>query len=359
MRIPGLRALAIALCILAVPVAVSAQNAQDSVEQPLADYQAPIAGTHLISNIITPGNFPSDIGQAVAAAFPPKLVYGPDAPLTDSAAYYQYRGCASMVQGGGNGAPGLAVVAYSGTKTEIALLSYDGGQATIIDLVPPKAFKVLGGACTATTVNLADPAQSDSPLSHGVQISFQGTDWFFLWNGQKLVDITALDPGSGFGYGPNTDMYRSDIVDIDRTGPMQIIGENGDADRISRSDGIASTGTYTLFRYNGKAYAPGAKYRFFQDDCGPAGGNENRLSMHRTPAPTYLLTVYNGARDGSQRATGATVKVNGKTVLGPGQINASTGKVSQIVQLNHNNMIDVTTQGKGQLVFYVTIQKSK
>ena len=349
----------VALCIFACPVLLRAQYTADDPSQPLADFQAKIPGTIYTATITTPSAFPSGMGQAIAAAFPKELFYRPDElePGVDPTTLYT--GCATVIQGGESGAPGLAAVSFNGGDTEIAALAYSRGSVSTVYVVPPKSFDFTGGDCVATTVNLADPAQSDSPLSHAVEISFQGADWFFIWNGQKLIDITAPEPDSNLGNGPYTDMADSDIVDIDRTGPMQIVGRNGDWDRISRSDGIASTGTLTLFRYNGKAYAPAAKYRFFQDDCGTAGDNENRLSMHRTPAPTYLLTVYNGARDGTHRATGATVQVNGKTVLGPGQINASVATVSQIVQLNHNNMIDVTTQGKGQLVFYVTIRNSK
>jgi hypothetical protein len=305
-------------------------------------------------------NVPPDVARAVIAAFPKSLMYKV-VPAGNAAPMYPYHACATMVEGGDDGEQGLVAAAFTGpgTDTEIAMLEYSGGNASVVDVVPSNSFFFPGGDCTASTVDLANPLDSDnSNLAHAIKVSFEGADWYFLWNGNKLIDITAphYDPHS---HGlPYTAMANTYVVDVDHSGPMQITGANGDSDNFPRGDGIASTGTVTLFRYNGTRYAPAEKYRYFGNYTRAIGSFTDYIDMHRKPAPTYLLTIVNGARDGSRRAKAATITLNGLKVLGPEEINQSAETVSKIVELQHKNTINVDIKGPKNVVFYVTIRKS-
>lgn len=350
------------MCLLIAPAAALAQI---SADQTLADdlpayFTARITGTALTATITTSSNFPPEIGRAVAAAFPQNLIYKkvdknvPDNDPTD------YTGCAAMLTKNRDDGQGLVAAAFDGTGgIEIAMLSVEDGRAEILDAVNDSKHWFAGGSCTAYTYNLTNPSDpDDSPLAHAVDISFGGEDWFFGWNGHKLVDLTPTNDYEKMSP-PITDIYDAEVVDIDRTGPLQIMGVTRAPDRFPRRDGIASSGISTLFRYNGKKFAPSENYRVFIDASGISDYVEYEYGMHRTPAPSYIMTVINGTRDGRRRVKGATITLNGVKVFGPGQINKSVGRVSQVVTLKHVGQIDVDIQGGRHAVFYILIQKSK
>jgi hypothetical protein len=361
MKTRNLVTLLVALCITIAPTAAFAQISADKTlaDVESAQFSAPIAGTALNATITTSSNFPPEIGRAIAAAFPPNMIFkSSDLPRgTDLNAIYQ--GCATMVSDGEDGDGGLAAVAYtSGSGGEIAMLSVDDGRTEILDAVDDSKYSFAGGYCRAYDYNLTNPSDpDDSPLAHAFEISFNGEDWFFGWDGQKLVNLTPTNDFQKMSP-PITDIYGADVVDIDRTGPLQIMGNNGDWDSIRRSDGIMSSGTYTLFRYNGKKFVPSSKYRAFIDDSGLSGYQMHGYGMHHTPAPSYIMTVLNGARDGRRRVKGATITLDGVKIFGPGQINKSEGMVSQVVNLKHMGEIDVNIQGGSHAVFYILIQKT-
>lgn len=353
--------LLVALCITIAPTAAFAQI---SADQPTADiepafFTARIAGTALTATITTSSNFPPGIGRAVAAAFPQNLIYKkvdknvPDNDPTD------YTGCAEMLTNDRDDGPDLVAAAFDGTGgIEIAMLSVEDGRAEILDAVNNSKFSFVNAPCTAYAYNLANPsAPDDSLLAHAVDISFGGEDWFFGWNGQKLVNLTPTNDFQKMTP-PITDIYGANVVDIDRTGPLQIMGTARAPDRFPRSDGIASSGSWTLFRYNRKKFVPTENYKVFIDASGISDYVEYGYGMHRTPAPSYIMTILNGTRDGRRRVKGATITLDGVKIFGPGQINKSEGMVSQVVNLKHMGEIDVNIQGGSHAVFYILIQKT-
>jgi len=325
--------------VLAAPLALSAQN---------SDQQPSPAVMH-----------------AVKAAFPNDLRYAKE-PASEN----DYYTCAAVFSRDANGAPDLIAAGYDGDRAGIAMLRYNSSTATIVDLLKDKHLWFVGGPCEASVVNLADSAQPDSFLARTVKISFGGSDWFFTWDGKKLQNITALYHESGPSDVPNSDMARTSVVDIDHIGPMQIDGQNGDSDKFLQDDGISSTGTDTLFRYNGTTYARAKTCQYLEqyepnlpksnDDLAAyktdASPWTQEINMHKTPALSYQLTVVNGDRSGSNRVTSAKVEINGLTIVLPSEVNEGVEMLTRKIQLQKENEIKVTVDGPAKSYLYVIVE---
>jgi hypothetical protein len=312
--------------------------------------------------------------QAVDAAFPQELRYVGAPPSGLGASVNAYNTCATVFNQNADGTPDLIAAAYSGHGVEIAMLAYQSGAAQIIDTVKENwplntagihEFFFVGGQCDASITNLADPGQPESQLARTVEITFGGQDWFFLWDGKQLRNITALRPGSGDP--PDSNMYTTYAVDVDHRGVMQIVGNNGDLDKFPKDDGIASTGTELFFRYNGATYEL-AKTLLLLDECGPQpaswkqtvngpwNGNIDEIDMHQTPAPSYQLTIVNGDRDGSNRVTSAKVEINGVATVEPTEVNQNVETLTRTIQLQKTNKIKVTVDGPAKSHLYVMVE---
>lgn len=324
--------------------------------------------------------------QNAEAAFPQGLRYVGTPPSGLGAPVNPYNTCAAVFNQSADGTPDLIAAAYSGYGVEIAMVTYQAGMAQIVDAVQDNwphhtnkihQFNFVGGPCEISIENLADPTQSDSLLTRTVKVSFDGQDWYFLWDGKKLRNITALMPGGipdlNIPPDPNTPpdsyMHTSHLVDVDHKGTMQIIG-NGDYrgfDNFPQDDGITETGTKLLFRYNGTVYQL-AKILLLSDECepqptnwnettnGPWSGNIGVINMHQAPAPSYRLLLVNGDRDGNNRVRSAKVAINGVTVVSSAEINQGVETLVRTIQLEKENSIKVTVDGPSGSHVYVIVE---
>ena len=312
--------------------------------------------------------------QAVEAAFPESLRFVPAPPEGEGTPVHPYHSCASVFRATRDGMPDLIAAGYSGHGSEVAMLAYQQGVARIIDSSTVLEKRLMVEGCESNIVNLADPKATHSPLENVIDVSFDdGPVWFFSWDGTKLQNITALVPGSGlprYNIPPRSAMSSDDIVDIDHSGPMQIVGSNGDGDKFPQDDGISSTGTLTLFRFNGTTYSPAKillefeeyepnlpktpdEQAFYKGDMGPW---MSYIAMHKSPAPSYRLKIVNGDRDGSNRVTSAKVELNGATIISPTEINQSVDALARIIQLQKENKIKVTVDGPAKSHLYVVVE---
>lgn len=267
-----------------------------------------------------------------------------------------------------DGTPDLVAAAYSVNRAEVAMLAYKDGVARIMDAVTDRHLWLAGGVCDASVIDLADPAKSDSPLARTVEITFDGQDWFFAWDGKNLASITAPYYEWGPKDVPNSAMADTNVVDVDHSGPMQIVGNDGDGNKFPQADGISSTGTEILFRFNGKIYAP-AETLLFLDEYKPQPSNwdasmdgswadltKGYIDMHHAPAPSYQLRIVNGDRDGSNRVTSAKIEINGQLVLSPTDVNQEVETLTETIQLQKQNEITVAVTGPPKSHLYVTVQ---
>jgi hypothetical protein len=312
--------------------------------------------------------------QAVDAAFPDSLRFVPAPPDGEGTPVQPYHSCASVFSQNADGSPNLVIAGFSGSGSEVAMLGYQQGKVHIVDTTSVLEKALMAEGCESDIVNLADPTEPMSPLAKAISVSFSdGPLWFFIWDGSRLRNITALEPGSAmpqFNIPPGSAMYGGEIVDIDRTGPMQIIGPKGNNDKEPQEDGISATGTLVLFRFNGTTYEPTKtllecdEYEpnlpkthddkaFYKGDIGPW---MSHIAMHESPAPSYQLKIVNGDRDGSKRVSSAQIEVNGALVVEPNEINQGMEILTRSIQLQKANKIKVTVDGTPGSHVYVIVE---
>ena len=299
--------------------------------------------------------------RAVLANFPKEFLSEGKPPTADQLDPEDHsRTCAAVFSRKDDGSPDLIAAIYDGDRTEVAMLAYGQGKARTIDAVDDRQVNLGGEFCSIQIINLADPADSTSPLAKTVVASFdtnlRASDYYFVWRGKKLINIAALDNGSW------------DVVDIDHSGPMQIEGFNGDGDRFPQDDGIMADPTYTLFRYNGTTYAP-AKILLSDCEADPQPANWDEkfsgpwknnigcgVDMHKTPALACQLIIVNGDRDGSNRVTSAKVEINGVTIVSPAEVNQDVESLTRTIRLRKQNQITTVVDGPPKSHVHLVIE---
>ncbi len=311
--------------------------------------------------------------QAAQSAFPKQLIYAGGAPVAEGNETNPYHTCAAAFSQNADGTPDLIAAAFSGDGAEIAMLAYAQGIATIISAVTDQQFWLTDGPCELQLVNLADPDHPDSALAKTIDATYDGPDWLFTWDGKTLQNITPLGKEVAPWHGkevPVAFMNVHDIVDIDHSGALQIISTDGGYDKFPRDDGIMATPTFTLFRYNGSAYAAGKTFQDFgeyepnlpksADDLASYKMDTapwtDAIGMHQTPAPSYQLTIVNGDRDGSNRVTSAKIEIDGVTVIQSTEVNQNVETLTRTVQLQKENKIKVTVDGPAKSHLYVMVE---
>jgi len=308
--------------------------------------------------------------QAVEAAFPKELWHKQMPASEEDSQSMMYRTCAAVFSQKADGTPEFVVASYKGDDAEVAMLAYEPGATHIINAVTDREFFFGGDYCDVSIINLADPAHPSSLLAKTVALSYNGQDWYFVWGGEKLQNITALYQDSPALSAPNSAMSDSYVVDVDHAGPKQIIGHNSDGDRFPQEDGILAAPTLTLFRYKGNSYAAGKTLLYLEDyepnlpkspedlanyksDMGRWAGS---IDMHGTPAPSYQLKIVNGDRDGSNRVTSTKVEINGVTIISPTEVSKEVETLTRTIQLRKENKIKVTVDGPAKSHIYVIVE---
>jgi len=306
------------------------------------------------------------VRDAVEAVFPQDLRYAKE-PASEN----PYGTCAAVFSWNADGTPDLIATAYHGDGAEIAMIAYTPSGARILSAVTNQQFWLTSGECDLSIDNLSDPTHPDSLLSRTIYATFDGSDWLFTWDGTRLKNITALGRKMAHWRGkdvPASVMNVKDIVDIDHRGAMQVISPMGGWDKFPDDDGIMSTGTDALYRYNGSTFAWAKTFLYFEEiepqplnwsesmNGSWANANIHRISMHKTPAPNYQLRIVNGDRDGSNRVTSANIEINGVTIVLANDINQSMETLTRTIQLQKENKIKVTVDGAAKSHIYVMVE---
>jgi hypothetical protein len=312
--------------------------------------------------------------HAVLANFPKDFLSdGKPATADQSDPDDHSRTCPVVFSRKKDGSRDLIAVTYNGDRTEVAMLAYEHGAARVLDAVTSHEYFLGGEFCEINVVNLADPARPSSPLAKTVVASFSTNysgnhDFYFVWNGAKLKMISPIIHQFGPDGVADSDTSGSYAVDLDHSGTMQIIGADDGGDRFPQDDGISSTGTSTLFRYNGATYEPAKNFLYvweyepnlpktpdqkadYKSGVGPWMGY---IAMHHAPAPSYQLKIINGDRDGSNRVTSAKIEIDGVTVVLPHEIN-QVETLARIIQLQKESTLKVTVDGPPNSHIHVTI----
>jgi hypothetical protein len=166
-------------------------------------------------------------------------------------------------------------------------------------------------------------------------------DWVFRWDGSRLA---LLGPTTRDALGvADTPLSNADFVDIDGDGILEVLNPTG-AD--------SGPGAWEVYRLEERTYVAGAFLHYVATFFPPpAAGTQSFVVAN--PGPAFLLTVINGDRDGGNRVRAGTIRLNGRDVVGPADLDEGMRTVVRRVPGSVENVVAVTlvgTQGSRVLV---------
>ncbi len=298
------------------------------------------------------------VGRAVAAAFPSEFLRRQSTTNCG-----RKKPSWTVFARNGAGVPSLVAAAFhNDCGGEYAMLSYrreSGGQgkATILDAVTSYQLS-LAGMGEVSLVDLADASGPRSLLKRTIHaVLLGGENYYFLWDGRHLRDITCLATAAGYQQKPHSVMYETQTVDVDHRGAMQIVGTN--YNKIPLNGGATPTNTFTLFRFDGARYVPAKHMEFWGEFRVLWGEPHHWRRPIDLPHPTgsYRLVAVNGTRKRTSRVQGADITLNGASVVRPTSFNQNTGRYSRKITLKKRNRIEVTADGPLRSLIYVWVER--
>lgn len=283
-----------------------------------------------------------EIEQIVEQFFPPRLI-------NESETDFQQGGPApfrarafELADLDGTGTANYIVAAYTnGFSAAIRVLRLQEGTAV---LVSEPNLRLLSGIFPA--VKLVDIENDGRPEVSVHFSSARGSlfDWVFRWTGTEL---RLIGPASVDEHGDVfTALVDSGFFDVDGDGTLEIV------------DYPDETETLKIYRFDGQKFTLTKSLIFFSTFYRHAGTPLLQTAEFEVakPGATFVLTIVNGDRNGDNRVSSGTVRLNGVQVLSPNDLNQQVRKVVRQVTVLANNLLEVELESKPSGQILVTIE---
>jgi hypothetical protein len=181
-------------------------------------------------------------------------------------------------------------------------------------------------------------------------------NWVFKWDGTKLNLIGPTEISS-FGV-IFTKLSDASFFDVDGDGIIEIIN-------LTASGPVAPDETRNIGKGDIEVYSfDGQKYKltkslsyigsFVRHTAAPFV-DKAKFEV-ANPGPGFVLTIINGNREGDNRVSSGTIKLNGVVVLTPNDLNQQVRKVVRQVTTLAQNMLEVELAGKPTGQILVTVE---
>jgi hypothetical protein len=241
----------------------------------------------------------------------------------------------------GTGTANYIVAAYTnGFRARIRVLKLQGSTPT---LIAEPNLRLLGGIFPA--VELVDIENDGRPevVIHFSSATASLFDWVFKWTGTEL---RLIGPSSVDEHGDTfTSLGDSNFDDVDGDEILEI---------TQRS---AETQTITVYRFDGQKFALTKTLNFFRTFYRHAGTPVLQTAEFevQNPGGRFVLTIVNGDRNGANRVSSGTIKLNGVVVLTPNDLNQQVRTVVRQVTVLASNVLEAELAGKptGQVLITV------
>lgn len=279
--------------------------------------------------------------QIVEQFFPQRLIDESEADFQQGGLEPFRASAFELADLNGTGTANYIVAAYiNGFRASIRALKLQDGGAV---LVAEPSLRLLTGVRPA--VELVDIENDGRPevVIHFSSARASLFDWVFKWTG---TDLGLIGPVSVDEHGDVfTALTDSDFFDVDGDGILDI---------TKRS---AETQTIKVYRFDGQKFGLAKTLNFFRTFYRHAGTPVLQTAEFEVanPGGGFVLTIINGNREGDNRLSSGTVKLNGAVVLRPNDLNQQVRKVVRQVTVLANNVLEVELAGKptGQVLITV------
>jgi hypothetical protein len=285
-----------------------------------------------------------EVEQIVEEFFPQELI-------DESQANFQRGGPApfrarafALADLDGTGTANYIVAAYTnGVSAAIRVLRVQGNTATL-------AFEPINLLSVGIypAVELVDIENDGRPE---LAVHFSGgrgtlTDWVFKWTGTEL---RLIGPFSVDEHGNvTTDLFESSFFDVDGDGILEIV----------QSPPGGPTEITEVYKFDGQTFSLVSSQvyfeTFYRQTATPV--TETRTFQVLNPGSGFVLTIINGNREGDNRVSSGTIKLNGVVVMNPNDLNQQVRTVVRQVIVLANNVLEVELAGKPTGQILVTIE---
>jgi hypothetical protein len=242
----------------------------------------------------------------------------------------------------GTGTANYIVAAYTnGFRARIRVLKLQGSTPT---LIAEPNLRLLGGIFPA--VELVDIENDGRPevVIHFSSARASLFDWVFKWTG---TDLGLIGPVSVDEHGDVfTALGDSDFFDVDGGGILEI---------TQRS---AETQTIKVYGFDGQKFSLSKTLNLFDTFYRHAGTPVLQTSEFEVanPGGGFVLTIVNGDRNGDNRVSSGTVRLNGVQILSPNDLNQQVRTVVRQVTVLASNVLEAELAGKPTGQVLITIE---
>jgi hypothetical protein len=282
--------------------------------------------------------------QAVATFFPQRLIdesqrdYEAGGPLP-------FQTFAFVAADLDNDGSSFLVAAYSnGFSGVVRVLERIDGTARVVD---EPDLPLMGGIFPSVDVpDVEGDGRPEIAVSYS-QAGGSTADWVFRWDGTRLrlIGPVTRDERSLV----DTRLSNSSFEDIDGDGIQEIV-EPTAAD--------SGAPAWRVYRLEGSQYVDSTSLHFLDsfyiNPTTPQAATRGFVVAN--PGPGFQLTVINGDRDGTNRVTAGTIRLNGHMVVSPAEIGADVRTVVRRVTVLGENRVEVSLVGDVGSWVLVTIE---
>jgi hypothetical protein len=249
--------------------------------------------------------------------------------------------CFAVYDADASGAPQTIVAAYTnGAEARIRVLRAKAGTFDVV--AEPQAGLDLSGVWCDVSLEDVD-ADGRKDIRVDFSVNRDTVSWLFRWDEKQLWNLTPTIDTAITGYQMSS-FVNGDLADTDNDGTKEIYIQP-EHPRFPDEPVLPAK----LYRLSGDRYVeamPLVGMWKFMSQTGTSETSTISVIVPQAARGPYTLHVVNGLPDGTARATGAQVWINGKETLSPTDSGNNVGVIERGVTLLPQNELAVRLAGQ-------------
>jgi hypothetical protein len=249
--------------------------------------------------------------------------------------------CFAVYDADASGAPQTIVAAYTnGAEARIRVLRAKAGTFDVV--AEPQAGLDLSGVWCDVSLEDVD-ADGRKDIRVDFSVNRDTVSWLFRWDEKQLWNLTPTIDTAITGYQMSS-FVNGDLADTDNDGTKEIYVQP-EHPRFPDEPVLPAM----LYRLSGNRYVEAMRLVGmwkFMSQTGTSETSTVSVTVPQAARGPYTLRVVNGLPDGTARATGAQVWINGKETLSPTAFGNNVGVIERGVTLLPQNELAVRLAGQ-------------
>ena len=250
--------------------------------------------------------------------------------------------------------PQTIVAAYTnGAEARIRVLRARGGTFDVV--AEPEGGLDLSGVWCDVSLEDVD-ADGRKEIRVDFSLNRDTVSWLFRWDGRQLWNLTPTTFTAVGGY-QTSRFVNGDLVDADNDGTKEIYVQP--AYPVFPDEPVLPA---VVYRLSGNRYVEQMRVvGMWTFTLQPRASETTTVSVvvPQGARGPYTLRVVNGLPDGTARAAGAEVWINGKETLSPTDFGNNVGVIERAVTLLPKNALAVRLAGQSSGEIRIIIESER